>query len=87
MGSATVEVNREAILDLVRVKDEFDSIIESLELMSNPEFMVSYKKSKEQVEKRDFVDWNDLKLFSKEKLLLSIKRSLKDAAQGKLRER
>ena len=60
MGSATVEVNRDAILDLVRVKDEFDSIIESLELMSDIDFMISYKKSKDQVKKRDFVDWNDL---------------------------
>lgn len=60
MTSTTVVVNRDAILDLVRVKDEFDSIVESLELMSDHEFMVSYKKSKEQVEKRDFVDWNEL---------------------------
>ena len=60
MGSATVEVNRDAILDLVRVKDEFDSIVESLELMSDLDFMLSYKKSREQVEKRDFVDWNGL---------------------------
>jgi hypothetical protein len=60
MTNATISVNRDAILDLVRVKDVFDSIIESLELMSNPEFMASYKKSKEQVEKRDFNDWNDL---------------------------
>tara|TARA_Y100000310_G_C20529802_1_gene737830 strand:+ start:674 stop:850 length:177 start_codon:yes stop_codon:yes gene_type:complete len=56
----TIEVNKEAILDLVRVKNEFDSIIESLELMSNPEFMASYEKSKKQIEKRDFADWNDL---------------------------
>jgi len=60
MTSATVTVNREAILDLVRVKDEFDSIVESLELMSNPDFMVSYKKSREQVKNRDFVDWDAL---------------------------
>jgi PHD/YefM family antitoxin component YafN of YafNO toxin-antitoxin module len=60
MTSATIAVNRDAILDLVRVKDEFDSIVESLELMSNPEFMASYKNSRKQVEKRDFVDWNAL---------------------------
>ncbi len=60
MDSATVEVNRDVILDLVRVKDKFDSIVESLELMSDTEFMASYKKSKQQVEKRDFVDWNAL---------------------------
>ncbi len=60
MTGATVQVNKEAILDLVRVKEEFDSIIESLELMSDPEFMASHKKSREQIEKRDFDDWNAL---------------------------
>jgi len=58
--SSTIAVNKEAILDLVRVKDEFDSIVESLELMSDEEFMSSYKKAKEQVKKRDFADWNEL---------------------------
>ena len=57
---ATVAVNREAILDLVRVKDEFDTIVESLELMSNPEFMDSFNKSKQQIKKREFDDWNGL---------------------------
>jgi len=71
---ATIEINKEAIKDLVRVKNEFDSIIESLELMSNPEFIASYEKSKEQVKKRDFD-------------IMGIKRGLKDAAQGNLTER
>ena len=56
----TITVNKEAILDLVRVKEEFDSIIESLELMADKEFMESYKKAKEQIKKRDFADWNEL---------------------------
>ena len=60
MESATVKVNRDAILDLVRVKDEFDSIVESLELMADSEFMSSYKKAREQVEKQEFDDWNEL---------------------------
>ena len=58
--SSTVAVNREAILDLVRVKDEFDTIVDSLELMSDKEFMSSYKKAKDQVKKKDFDDWNEL---------------------------
>ena len=58
--SGTITVNKEAILDLVRVKEEFDSIVESLELMSDKEFMDSYKKAKEQIKQRDFADWNDL---------------------------
>ena len=45
----TITVNKQAISDLLRVKEEFDSIVESLELMSNKEFMDSYKKAKFQI--------------------------------------
>ena len=53
-------INRQAIIDLVKVKEDFDSIVESIELMSDKEFMGSYKKSKEQIKKREFEDWNAL---------------------------
>lgn len=56
----TIQINKEAIIDLVRLKDEFDSVIESLELMSDSEFMKSYNKSKEQIKNREFDDWNAL---------------------------
>jgi hypothetical protein len=56
----TVCIRKDAILDLIRVKNEFDTIIESLELMADEDFMNSYKKSKEQVKKREFDDWNGL---------------------------
>ncbi len=56
----TVSVNKQAIVDLVRVKDEFDTIVESIELMGNKEFMDSYKKAKEQIKQREFVDWDAL---------------------------
>lgn len=52
----TINVKKEAILDLIKVKEEFDTIVESLELASNKEFMNSYKKSKEQIKKREFAD-------------------------------
>ena len=58
--TGTVAVNKEAITDLIRVKEKFDSIIESIELMTDKEFMESYNRAKEQIRKRDFVDWNDL---------------------------
>lgn len=45
----TITINKEAIIDLVRVKEEFDSIVESLELMADKDFMDSYHKSKEQI--------------------------------------
>lgn len=60
MAAQTVEINKQAILDLLKIKEDFDMIIESLELMSNKKFMDSYKKAKEQIKKREFVDWNEL---------------------------
>jgi len=56
----TISVNKKAIIDLVRVKDEFDSIVESMELMADKEFMNSYNTAKEQIKKRDFADWNEI---------------------------
>lgn len=56
----TVTMNKQVLMDLMRVKDEFDSIVESIELMCNSEFMDSYNKSKSQIKKRDFDDWNKL---------------------------
>ena len=55
-----IKVDRQAITDLIRVKEEFDSIVESLELMNDPEFMESYNKSREQVKNREFADWDEL---------------------------
>ncbi|HLC73053.1 MAG TPA: hypothetical protein VJH20_00280 [Candidatus Nanoarchaeia archaeon] len=56
----TITIDKKALADLIKVKEDFDAIIESLELMNNKEFMNSYKKSKEQVKKRQFVEWNEL---------------------------
>ena len=56
--SETVLIKKTAIKDLLRVRDEFDAIVESIELMSNKEFMDTYKKAKEQIGKRDFANWN-----------------------------
>jgi hypothetical protein len=56
----TVTIRKEALADLVRVKDEFDTIVESMELMADPKFMESYTEAKKQIEKRDFADWDAL---------------------------
>lgn len=53
-------INKNAITDLLRIKEEFDSVVESIELMGDKQFMASYKKAKEQVKKREFADWNAL---------------------------
>lgn len=57
---ATISVSKKAILDLIRIKEEFDSVVESLELMSDKDFMSSYNEAKQQIKKREFVDWNEL---------------------------
>ncbi len=56
----TILINKEAVEDLIKVKEKFDAIVESIELMSNKEFMSSYKKAKEQIKKREFADWDAL---------------------------
>ncbi|MBI2664425.1 hypothetical protein HYX10_03735 [Candidatus Woesearchaeota archaeon] len=58
--TVTITINKEAIADLVKLKDEFNSVVESLELMADKEFIDSYQRSKEQIKKREFVDWNAL---------------------------
>ncbi len=60
METKTVTISREAFEDLVRIKEEFDVVMESLKLMENKEFMESYKKAKEEIKNREFVDWNEL---------------------------
>ena len=60
METKTVTVSREAFEDLIRIKEEFDVVMESLELMENEEFMESYKKAKEEIKNREFVDWDEL---------------------------
>lgn len=58
METKTVTISREAFGDLVRIKEEFDAVMESLELMENEEFVESYKKAKEEIKNSEFVDWN-----------------------------
>jgi predicted CopG family antitoxin len=60
MSTKNVTINREAFGDLIRIKEEFDTVMESLELMENEEFMESYKKAKEEIKNREFVDWDEL---------------------------
>ena len=56
----TVTLDKSAIIDLIKLKEEFDAVVESLELMSNKEFMISFEKAKEQIKKREFAEWNEL---------------------------
>lgn len=56
----TITINKKALSDLIRLKKEFNSIVESIEIASNPEIMASLRKSKEQIKKGELVDFNDL---------------------------
>ena len=53
-------ITKSAIAELARLTNEINERVESLELMSDKKFMDSLKKAKEQIKKREFVDWNAL---------------------------
>jgi len=53
-------VGQKAMADLIRIRDEFDSVIDSLEFMNDNEFVDSLKKSDKEIEKREFADWDAL---------------------------
>ena len=55
-----ISINKSAIIDLMRLTNEINDRVESLELMSNPKFMESFRKSKEQIKNREFADWDEL---------------------------
>ena len=56
----TITINRRAFADIARLVEELEDRIESLELMSDPEFMESLKKSEEQIKNREFANWDEL---------------------------
>ncbi len=56
----TVPVDRKAISDLRRLKEDFDAVVESIELQSDKAFMKSHQKAKKQIRDRDFGEWDDV---------------------------
>jgi len=58
--TSTIPVDRDAIERLVQLKVELDSIVESLDLMSDKTFMRSYEKARRQVKNREFVELDDV---------------------------
>ena len=60
MESETITIDKKILIDLSEMLEEMQLRIESLELMNNKEFMDSYKRSKEQIKNREFVDWDEL---------------------------
>jgi len=56
----SITIDKQVITDLSKMVEELQNKIESLELASNPELMESLKRSKEQIEKGDLVNFDDL---------------------------
>ena len=59
MGN-TIAIKKSEIADLVKLANEMNDRIGSLELMGDKKFIKSFKKAKEQIKKRDFANWHAL---------------------------
>jgi len=55
-----IPIDKNAIADLARLTNEINDRVESIILMGNKEFINSLRKSDEQIQKRDFADWDAL---------------------------
>jgi hypothetical protein len=55
-----IKVDRKVIMDLAKRLADINDRIESLILASDPKFMESLKKSKDQIKKREFANWDEL---------------------------
>jgi len=53
-------MRKDIVKDLKKVRDDVDTVVESIELMSDKQFMSSFSRAKKQVRKREFEDWDDL---------------------------
>ena len=56
----TVTFDKKIIFDLLKMFEEMNERLESLELASDPELMESLRKSKEEIARGDVVEFNDL---------------------------
>lgn len=55
-----ITIDKKAWSEIIRLKEELDLVVESIELSNNKEVMESLKRSEEQIKNRDFADWNEL---------------------------
>ena len=56
----TMTIDKNIILDLNNLVEEMQLKLESLELASDPEIMASLKRSKEQIERGEVIEFDDL---------------------------
>ena len=45
----TITIRKDAFEELIKKKEEFDAVVESIELMNNPEVQEAVSKSKEDI--------------------------------------
>ena len=55
-----ITIDKKAFIELMKLKEEFDLVMESIELSNDKEFMESLKRSEEQIKNREFADWDEL---------------------------
>ena len=56
----TVTFDKKIIFDLLKMFEEMNERLESIELASDPELMESLRKSKEEIANGDVVNFDDL---------------------------
>ncbi len=56
-----VYMSRKAFEEIMEAKKHLDSLMESVELINDEEFMEGYKKAKTDIKKGQFEDWDKLK--------------------------
>ena len=56
----TITIKKKAFDELIKKKEEFDAIVESIELMNNPEVQESLKQSKKDIKEGNVHKLRDL---------------------------
>ena len=56
-----VYMSRKAFEEIMEAKEHLDSLMESVELINDKEFMEGYKKAKEDIKEGRFEEWDKIK--------------------------
>ncbi len=56
-----VYMSRKVFREIMETKERLDSLMESVELMNDREFMESYSRAKKDISRGRFEDWEGLK--------------------------
>ncbi len=54
-------MTREVFEEIMETKERLDTLMESVELMNDPEFMEGYRRARGDIAKGRFEDWEELK--------------------------